>query len=100
MKAVLRFKFEIGGHEFSVFWLPERVEWLAVNSTGQFSFKGGENLGLGRLKAHMRKLLTAQYQYLLDNADRVIARINGIEGYLNTFRFSERKAWARQAVLA
>ena len=98
--AVLRFQFELGGHEFRTFWLPEKQEWLVVNHAGSFSFKGSENLGMGRVKAHMRKLLTAQYRFLLSNADRVICTINGVSGYLDTFRHSQRKAWARNAVLA
>jgi len=98
--GILLHEFELAGHEFRAYWSPSRKVWLLVNSRGQFSFEGPDSLGLGRVKATLKKLMVRQYQYLLQNADRVIARINGVEGYLDTFRFSERKAWARQAVLA
>ena len=102
MNAVLLYEFKLGGHGFRAYWLPERKEWLVVNSAGQFSFKAsrGEATGEGRLKAHVKMLLSNQYEYLMDNAHRIIARIGSTEGYLDSFPFRVRKKWARQAVLA
>lgn len=101
MKAngVLLHEFSMRGHDFRAYWMESQGRWFVQNRKAEFDFPGHEDDGLGRVKAQCKKILRKQYEYLLENASRVVIRINGIEGYLDTFPFRIRKRWAQAAAL-
>lgn len=97
--AVLLYEFKMRGHEFRAYWMPAVKSWFVQNERAAFDFPGHENDGEGRVKAALKKVLRKQYQYLLDNAHRIVARIGTTEGYLDTFPFRVRKRWAKAVTL-
>lgn len=99
MSSVLLHSFSMRGHEFRAYWMPDQKRWFAQNKRAEFDFPGCEDDGMGKVKAALKKVLRDQYRYLLDNASRVIARVNGVEAYLDCFPYRVRKQWAEAAVL-
>ena len=75
MSAIPLHSFTIRGLEFKAFWMPESKTWFVQNHRVEFDFPGTEDIGLGKVKASLKKVLRDQYRYLLDNASRVIVRM-------------------------
>ena len=97
--AVFLYEFQMCGLEFKAFWMPGQGRWFVQNHRAEFDFPGTDEMGKGRVKAELKKVLRKQYQFLLDNASRVIVRIGSIEGYLDGFPYRVRKQWAKAAIL-
>ena len=100
MEAVLLHNFKMRGHQFRAFWMPGQSAWFVQNKRAEFDVPGTEDMGLGKVKAALKKVLRKQYRFLLENASRIIVRVNGSdERYLDTLPFRVRKQWAKAAVL-